>query len=82
MKQTRVTQIPAPDSDFDISSRGVRPAMNGRTGHTLTESTHADCAECLQQVNLAHHVAINVGASVLYKSNDGHTGRVWAYDPD
>lgn len=56
--------------------------MNGRTGHTLTESTHADCAECLQQVNLAHHVAINVGASVLYKSNDGHTGRVWAYDPD
>jgi hypothetical protein len=56
--------------------------MNGRTGHTLTDSTHVDCDECLRQINLAHHVAIQVRASVLSKSNDGHTGRVWAYDPD
>ena len=78
----RVTQIPLPDDSFDIRSRAVRPAMSDRTGHTLTESAHADCADCDKLVDLAFTVADRNGFAVLDKTNGEHIGRVWAYDPD
>jgi hypothetical protein len=81
MNETAVTQIPAPDSDFDIHSRGVLPAMIGRMGSTLTESTHADCYKCINMVRLARRHADRSGYSFLERTSDGHTGRVWAYDP-
>jgi hypothetical protein len=79
--QTAANSIPAPDGAFDIRSRGVLPAMAGRAGHTLTESTHADCSECAEMVGVAHSTADASGFYMIHKTSDGHTGRVWAYDP-
>jgi hypothetical protein len=79
--QTATNSIPAPDSAFDIQSRGVLIPMSGRTGHTLTESTHADCEDCEALVGLAHLIGDRTGSSVVTKTDDGHTGRVTAYDP-
>jgi hypothetical protein len=79
--QTAANSIPAPDGAFDIRSRGVLPAMAGRTGSTLTESTHADCYKCINMVRIAHRIAYGNGSAVATKTTDGHTGRVWAYDP-
>jgi hypothetical protein len=81
MNSNTVDQIPAPDSAFDIQSRDVLPAMTGRTGHTLTESTHADCADCAKMIGEAYRIAYGNGSAVATKTSDGHTGRVWAYDP-
>jgi hypothetical protein len=80
MNSNTVDQIPAPDSAFDIRSRGVLPAMAGRTGSTLTESTHADCAECAEMVLQALGTADRNGRTLSAKvTRDGHTGRVTAY---